>query len=120
MSITWRDTTAMFAIVLGVAAIIAIAGGLPVAILDWRAAAMLLIILGAAMFAVLGPNLLPAEGIWATVSAVLHLLAIILSVLALIIGQKIAFLFLALTLVGLWSIATVNHLQGFNHRIARR
>lgn len=111
MSLTWRDTTAFLAIGFGLVAIVAILGGLPIAIADWRAAAILVIILGLAMFLVLGPRFLPVKGLWGRVSSILHSLAIVLSILAFIINDKVTFLALAFSLVSLWIIATTYHIR---------
>lgn len=118
MTITWRDRTAITAIITAIGMIIASFSGV---ITDnptsWRAATLLLIILGTGIYVILGPRFLPIKEPWLTISTILHLLAGILSVLALVVGHKIGFVALACTLLGLWISATVYHLHLNRRRV---
>ena len=121
MTITWRDGTAITATIAMAGMMIAGLGGV---IMDnptgWRAATLLLIILGIGMYITLGPRFLPIKEPWLTISTTLHLLAGILSVLALIVGHKIGFMALGFVLLGLWVSATVYHLHLNNKREVNR
>lgn len=112
MSITWRDGTTIAAIITVFGLIAADFGG---AIMDnptsWRAATLLLIILGIGIYIILGPRFLPIKEPWLTISTSLHLLAGILSVIALIVGHRIGFMAFAVVLLGLWISATTHHLR---------
>lgn len=121
MVLTWRDGTAITAIIGVVGMMVTGLGGV---IMDdptaWRAATLLLIILGIGIYIILGPRFLPIKEPWLTISTILHLLAGILSVLALIVGHKIGFLSLAVVLIGLWISATAYHLHLNKKRSDRR
>lgn len=112
MTITWRDGTTLTAITLVIGMMIAGSNG---AIVDnptsWRAATVLLIILGIGIYMILGPRFLPIKEPWLTTSTTLHLLAGVVSVLALLVGHKIGFLALAVILIGLWISAVAYHLH---------
>lgn len=120
MIITWRDSTTIGATVAVLGMIIGCLNGV---IIDtpasWRAATILLIILAIGIYAILGPRFLPIKEPWLTTSIILHLLALILSVLAFIVGHRIGFLALAIVLVGLWVSATWYHMY-LNGQTGRR
>jgi hypothetical protein len=82
---------------------------------SWRVATLLLVALGLGIYAILGPRFLPTNEPWLTISATLHVLAGVLSVIALIVGQKITFVILAFVLAGLWIIATSRHIYLTNY-----
>lgn len=112
MSLTWRDGTALLATVAVVCLAAAGLGGIFVdSATSWRAATLLLVVLGLGIYMVLGPRFLPVKEPWLTITTTLHILAGILAVLSLIIGQKIAFMALAFVLVGLWIAATSYHIH---------
>lgn len=120
MTMTWRDGTTMISIIVVVVMIIAGLGGV---IMDdptsWRAATLLLIILGIGIYAIFGPRFLPIKEPWLTISTTLHLLAGVLSVLALIVGHKVGFMVFGFVLLGLWISATVYHLHLNNKSAAK-
>lgn len=79
----------------------------------YRMAILLLGVIGIAMCAVgSGTGITTAHGVWAILGSVLGISALILTIIGLITGAKLAFTLLTATVLGLWFMATLRHLLG--------
>jgi len=97
----WKEYVSVAAIIIVLAGIIAAALG---AQADWRLMSVLLIILGAIMYVVLGPDLLPERSGWYAVSTVFSMFAVIIAFMGIVVASPWLFGLSAVCLAVLWSI----------------
>lgn len=112
MSLNWRDDVSVAATVLLLAAIGSSLVGLPLMQMeDWRPAILLTLLLGIAVYVVIGPTAIPMRGpVFGAISR-LGLLAVLFGMLGMVMGSQLLFVLLCVTLILLWTLVTIYHLH---------
>ena len=102
----WKDYVTLGAIGTVLIGIIAALFGVSA---DWRIMSLILLLLGVAMYMIIGPNLLPKQTSWYIVANSLSS-AIVICFLGLVFNNALLFIVAGLGLVALWVIIVANDL----------
>lgn len=107
----WRDYTTITVIVIVAIGLIATLLGVNALQMgDWRIASGFIALLGLLVYLVMTPRFLPEQPGWYATGVFLGVLAIILTIPAIVINNKYLFMLLGSDLVILWIVATVGHI----------
>lgn len=108
MSLGWKDAAAT--LITAAAAVVTYARvkGYSWPLLgSWRMGTLALLVLGIGACAA---GAVPNKDAWTTVASVLGIAGMVIGLLGLIAGSKLAFLLLAADIVLLWAVSTMHHL----------
>lgn len=108
----WKDYVTAGAIIIVFIGIMAALFGLSA---DWRIMSLLLLLLGVAMYMIVGPNLLPKQTGWYIAANSLSS-AIVICFLGLVFNNKILFIVAGLGLIALWAIILANRMGALSYR----
>ena len=111
MSLSWKDAVAT--LTTGTAAAFAYAklrGWEWAPLNNWRVNILLVFALGIGACIASGTNAVPVSNTWTTIASALGIIAMILLVAGLILGDKIIFFMMVADVMALWAISTAHHL----------
>ena len=114
----WRDYISVTAIVAVIIVIGIVLAGSPIIqhITNWSLATALVAILGLLLAFVISPIVAPTSKPESITTALLGIGAVILAVCGLVANNKWLFLCLCITLIVLWTLTTIYHIQEHEER----
>lgn len=111
MTLTWKDAVAT--VLVGVAAVITYASlqHFDWALLgSWRVGSLVLLVLGLGTCIASSTGDDPTKNYWTLTASVIGVLALLVGLLGIITGSKLAFIALFGAIIGLWALTSLHHL----------